>query len=128
MKTIKQDELFQHLGGFLKAKGIEFTDGVYAERIRKGCNLLSDAVNATQKTVRHAKVEVDKKLDQLRQTIHEATAPKPPPASPAPEPPPASKPGGKKPEAKGKTTTGKAKKSQAQMGSNASRRPKRKQK
>ena len=128
MKPIKQDELFQHLGGFLKAKGIEFTDGAYAQRIRKGCNLLSDAVNATQKTVRHAKVEVDKKLDQLRQTIHEATAPKPPSASPAPETPPVSKPQGKKSQAAGRTTTGKAKDSQVRKGSNASRRLKRKQK
>jgi hypothetical protein len=100
MKTIKQDELFQHLGGFLKAKGIEFTDGSYAQRIRQGCNLLSDAVNATQKTMRTAKVEVDKKLDQLRQTIHEATAPKPPPTTPAPEPQPAAKPEAEKPQAK----------------------------
>jgi hypothetical protein len=40
--------------------------------------LLADAINATQKTVVRAKTEVDKKLDQVRQSIHEATAPKPP--------------------------------------------------
>ena len=87
MKTIKQDELFESLGAFLKGKGVEFKDGSYTQRIRQGCNLLSDAINATQKTVKHAKVEVDKKLDQLRQSIHEATAAKPPPTPSASNPP-----------------------------------------
>lgn len=82
MKNIKPDELFENLGGFLQSKGVELKDGSYSQRIRQGCNLLSDAINATQKTVKHAKVGVDKKLDQLRQCIHEATAPKPPPANP----------------------------------------------
>ena len=86
MKTIKKDELFESLGDFLKLKGVELKDGDYAKRIRQGCNLLTDAINGTQKTVKHAKVEVDKKLDQLRQTIHEATAPKPPPAASATKP------------------------------------------
>ncbi len=83
MKTIKKDELFESLGDFLKLKGVELKDGAYAKRIRQGCDLLTDAINGTQKTVKHAKVEVDKKLDQLRQTIHEATATKPPPAASA---------------------------------------------
>jgi len=87
MKTIKKDELFESLGDFLKLKGVELKDGDYAKRIRQGCNLLTDAINGTQKTVKHARVEVDKKLDQLRQTIHEATAPKPPPAASAPKTP-----------------------------------------
>ena len=87
MKTIKKDELFESLGDFLKLKGVELKDGAYAQRIRQGCNLLTDAINGTQKTVKHARVEVDKKLDQLRQTIHEATAPKPPPAASAPKTP-----------------------------------------
>src|SRR6266498_3276214 len=85
MKTIKKDELFESLGDFLKLKGVELKDGAYAKRIRQGCDLLTDAINGTQKTVKHAKVEVDKKLDQLRQTIHEATAPKPSPAASAPK-------------------------------------------
>src|SRR5712672_2670618 len=78
MKTIKKDELFRNLGGFLKSKGIELNDGSYTTRIQQGCNLLSDAINATQKTVKKTKVEVDQTLDQLRQTIHERTAPAPP--------------------------------------------------
>jgi hypothetical protein len=78
MKTIKKDELFYSLGGFLKSKGIELNDGSYTTRIQLGCNLLSDAINATQKTVSETKVKVDRALDKLRQTIHESTAPPPP--------------------------------------------------
>jgi hypothetical protein len=87
MQTIKKDELFHNLGGFLKSKGIELNDGSYTARIQKGCNLLSDAINATQKTVKKTKVQVDQALDQLRQSIHDCTAPKPPPASPFSKPP-----------------------------------------
>lgn len=86
MKTIKQDELFKTLGDFLKTRGIELKDGEYAQRIRRGCDLLTGIINATEKTVRRAKTETDKKLDQLRQCIHEATAPKRPPVMPTPHP------------------------------------------
>jgi hypothetical protein len=79
MKTIKQDELFRNLGDFLKSKGIELNDGSYTARIQRGCNLLADAINATQKTVKQTKDQVDLALDQLRQTIHQRTAPKPSP-------------------------------------------------
>jgi|ERR1051325_8370263 hypothetical protein len=89
MKKIEQDELYEHVRGFLKSKGIALDSGSYAHRIQQGCNLLADAINATQKTVNRARAEVDKKLDQLRQSIHEATAPKSPP--------------GKSAQAKGKT-------------------------
>ena len=81
MKTIKKDELFQSLGDFLKLKGVELKGGAYAQRIRQGCDLLTDAINGTQKTVKRTKVKVDEKLDQLRQSIHKATAPKPPSAA-----------------------------------------------
>ena len=85
MKTIKKDELFRSLGGFLKTKGIELNEGSYTGRIQQGCNLLSDAINATQKTASKTKVKVDQALDQLRQVIHERTAPPPPPpAKPRP--------------------------------------------
>ncbi len=79
MQTIKKDELFRNLGDFLKSKGIELNEGSYTTRIQNGCNLLADAINATQKTVSKTKVKVDHALDQLRQTIHESTAPPPPP-------------------------------------------------
>lgn len=79
MQTIKKDELFRNLGDFLKSKGIELNDGSYTARIQQGCNLLADAINATQKTVKTTKIKVDQALDQLRETIHKRTAPKPPP-------------------------------------------------
>ena len=44
MQTIKKDELFRHLGDFLKSKGIELNDGSYTPRIQQGCNLLADAI------------------------------------------------------------------------------------
>ncbi|HEX9048027.1 MAG TPA: hypothetical protein VF988_13465 [Verrucomicrobiae bacterium] len=81
MKKIKKDELFHNLGGFLKTKGIELNEGSYTARIQQGCNLLSDAINATQRTVKQGRGKMEQALDQLRQTIHERTAPK------APEPP-----------------------------------------
>jgi hypothetical protein len=80
MKTIKKDELYGNLRDFLKAKGIEFKNGVYPQRVSRACDLLTDAINETRKTVKQAKGKVDEKLDQLRQSIHKATAPKPPPA------------------------------------------------
>ena len=79
MKTIKKDELFSNLGSFLKSKGIELNEGSYTARIKQGCNVLADTINATRKTVDKTKVKVDQALDQLRQTIHEKTAPAPPP-------------------------------------------------
>ena len=111
MKTIKQDELFQSLSDFLKVKGIELKEGAYSQRIRGVCNLLGDTINATQKTARKAKLEVDKKLDQVRQSIHEATAPKPPPAASAPKQKPAASaaPKTKKAQGTGKAPTGSTK-------------------
>ena len=79
MQTIKKDELFRNLGDFLKSKGIALNEGSYTARIQQGCNLLADAINATQKTVKKTKVQVDHALDQLRQSIHQRTAPPPPP-------------------------------------------------
>jgi hypothetical protein len=108
MKQIDKDELYQNLSSFLKSKGIELQDGSYANRIRHGCGLLTDAVNATQKTVKRAKVEVDKKLDQLRQSIHDATAPEPA-ASPVPGPPPARKVNRRKGKARRKTSATRSK-------------------
>jgi hypothetical protein len=90
MQTIKKDELFHSLGSFLKSKGIELNDGSYTTRIQKGCNLLSDLINGTQKTVRQTKVQVNQAVDQLRRSIHEKTAPKSPPVSS--KPPQAKKP------------------------------------
>jgi hypothetical protein len=96
MQTIKKNELFRNLGGFLKSKGIELNEGSYTMRIQQGCNLLADAINATQKTVTKTKVKVDGALDQLRQTIHESTSP----PSPVAKSKAKATPRGKRPKAK----------------------------
>ena len=75
MKTLEKDELYENLQGFLKNKGVELKAGSYADKIQKGCDLLSEAINTSQKGLARAKVGIDKKLDQLRQVIHEKTAP-----------------------------------------------------
>ena len=74
MKTLAKNELYEHLQGFLKAKGVELKEGSYAQKLQKSCALLSDAINTSQKGLTRAKVEIDKKLDQVRQVIHEKTA------------------------------------------------------
>src|SRR5438876_211053 len=82
MKQIEKDEIYEHLSQFLKSRGIEMKDGAYAQHIQKGCSLLTDAVNLTQQGFERAKTEMDKRLDQMRQVIHEKTAPKPTPNPP----------------------------------------------
>jgi hypothetical protein len=86
MKPIQKDELYEHVSGFLKGKGVELKKGSYTNGIQKGCNLLADAINLSQKGISRAKVEVDKKLDLMRQVIHEKTAPKSKPAARAAKP------------------------------------------
>ena len=81
MSEINKEEMFGNLKNFLKAKGIEIQEGSYAEGIRKGCEILTDTVNMSQRAFERAKVVVDKGLDQARQTVHEYTAPKPEAAS-----------------------------------------------
>ncbi len=98
MKKIERDELYENLRGFLKSKGIALDSGTYTQRIHQGCNFLADAINAAQKTVARARAEADKKLHQLRQSIHEATAPKSAAAAP-----------GARSSASGKSAAGKGK-------------------
>ena len=78
MKPIQKDELYEHLGQFLKDKGIELKEGSYTKGIHAGCSLLADAINLSQAGLERAKAGLDKKLDQVRQVIHEKTAPKKP--------------------------------------------------
>ena len=100
MNPLNQDELFQNLSGFLKSKGIELREGSYAQGIQKSCNLLTDAINLGHQSFDRAKTEIDKKLDQMRQVIHEQTAPKAPPkAAAAPPRAAAGKTGSKSPKA-----------------------------
>jgi hypothetical protein len=87
MTPIGRDEIYENLSGFLKGKGIALTNGTYAQGIQKSCRLLTDAINLSQKGLKRAKVEVDKKLDQMRQVVHDKTAPKAQPAAQAQRPP-----------------------------------------
>ena len=75
MKPLEKDELYLHIHGLLKNRGVELKEGGYSQTIQKSCALLSDAINVSQEGLARAKVEMDKRLDQLRQVIHEKTAP-----------------------------------------------------
>lgn len=75
MKTIEKRELYEHVTGFLKSKGVELKSGSYANGIQAGCSLLADAINLSQQGISRAKAGLDTKLDQMRQVIHEKTAP-----------------------------------------------------
>jgi hypothetical protein len=94
MKRINEGELYQHLGDFLKAKGIELKEGSYTKRIQQGCALLSETINVSQTGLEKAKTKAEKKLGELRQVIHEKTAPKPPARSAPPATPPPPVPAG----------------------------------
>lgn len=85
MNQINHEEMFGNLKDFLKSKGIELQEGSYAQRIRQGCKILTHSINVSQRTFKRAKSAMDKGLDQLRQTIHERTAPKSPAAEGAPK-------------------------------------------
>jgi hypothetical protein len=76
MKQIQKDELYAHLSDFLRDKGIELKEGSYSKGIHAGCSLLADAINLSQTGIERAKTELDKQLQQVRQVIHEKTAPK----------------------------------------------------
>jgi hypothetical protein len=103
MKQIEKDEIYEHLSQFLKSRGVEMKDGSYVQQIQKGCSFLTDSVNLAQQGLERAKTEMDKRLDQMRQVIHEKTAPKS-----TPNPPGAGAPRGKSAssdQAKGRTKT-----------------------
>ena len=76
MKTIHKDELYEHVSEFLKGRGIELKEGSYTNVVRKSCTLLAETINLSQKGLERAKAGIDKKLEQVRQVIHEKTAPK----------------------------------------------------
>jgi len=103
MKRIKKGELYQHVDTFLKTKGVELKTGSYTERIQRVCGLLSDIINTSQSGLERAKEETEKRLDQVRQVIHEKTAPRtaqsatPPPAAAAEKSPPHRKSRAKRP-------------------------------
>jgi len=76
MKQIEKDELFDHVSSFFKDKGIELKEGVYTRGVRMGCSFLADAINLSQEGAQRARDQFDKTLNQMRQVIHEKTAPK----------------------------------------------------
>jgi hypothetical protein len=88
MKTIEKDELYENLSQFLKGKGIELKEGQYTKGIHAGCSLLADAINLSQAGLDRAKTQVERQFDQIRQAIHEKTAPKGKSTTGAGNPPP----------------------------------------
>jgi hypothetical protein len=76
MSDIKKEEMFGNLRSFLKSKGIDIQEGSYANGIRRGCDILTDTVNMSQRAFDRTKTVVEQGLDQARQTVHEYTAPK----------------------------------------------------
>jgi hypothetical protein len=88
MKQVNKDEIYKELSRFLKGRGMEIKDGNYSQQIQKGCSMLADAVNLTQQGLERAKSEIDKRLEQMRQAIHEKTAPKRPVTAATTEQPP----------------------------------------
>ncbi len=77
MKEINKEEMFGNLKSFLKSKGVDLQDGGdYTHHVRRGCDILTDTVNLSQRGYENAKGAMERGLDQLRQTIHERTAPK----------------------------------------------------
>src|ERR1051325_1565852 len=78
MNPIREDELYENISEFLRNKGIELKEGSYTKGIHAGCSLLADAINLSQTGIERAKTGIEKSLEQVRQGIHEKTAPKPP--------------------------------------------------
>src|SRR6266566_4747348 len=75
MNPIRKDELYENISQFLKGKGIELKEGSYTKGIHAGCSLLADAINLSQTGLERAKTGIEKKFDQVRQVIHQKTAP-----------------------------------------------------
>ena len=84
MNPIQKDELYENICQFLKNKGIELKEGSYTKGIHAGCSLLADAINLSQTGLERAKTGIEKKFDQVRQVIHQKTAPPKPPVAAAP--------------------------------------------
>ncbi len=83
MKHIQKEELYAHVSGFLKTKGIELKEGSYTNFIHNGCKVLAEAINLSQQGVQRAKSGLNEKLDEMREIIHRKTAPRRPANPPA---------------------------------------------
>jgi hypothetical protein len=77
MQKIDKEELYQHVRGFLKDRGVQLEEGSYTRRIQHGCSILADTINLSQQAMTKAATAVGTGLDRMRQAIHEKTAPKP---------------------------------------------------
>jgi hypothetical protein len=84
MKQIRKDELYENLSQFLKGKGVDLKEGPYTKGIHAGCSMLADAINLSQTGLERARTEIERKVEQVRQVIHEKTAPKAPTIVPTP--------------------------------------------
>ena len=82
MKKIDKNELYGHVREFLKGKGVELQDGTYSRRIQQGCHILAKTINTSRDALQRAKSEAGKRIDKVRQAIHEQTAPRPQAGSP----------------------------------------------
>src|SRR5256885_15238330 len=78
MKHIQKDELYENLSDFLKGKGVDLKEGPYTKGIHAGCSMLADAINLSQAGIERARTEIGRKVEQVRQVIHEKTDPKAP--------------------------------------------------
>jgi len=76
MKQIQKDEIYSHLSEFLKGKGVQLKEGPYTKGKHAGCSMLTDAINLSQAGLERAKAGFERGMDQMRQAIHEKTAPK----------------------------------------------------
>lgn len=78
MKTIKKNELYVGLKSLLESRGVKISNPTYSQAVRRACSFLTDTVNLAHVGAVKARVKVDANLEKLRETIHAATAPKPP--------------------------------------------------
>lgn len=78
MNKIDNKELFRHVSDFFKSRGVELHPGPYTKGIQKSCEILADTVNLSQAAMERAREQMEKHFEQMRQIIHERTAPKPP--------------------------------------------------
>src|SRR5579862_7351951 len=78
MNRIDKDELFGHVSGYLKAKGVQLQDGPYTRTVQKGCHLLAESINLSRQAMERAKAELERTLEEARRIIHQKTAPKRP--------------------------------------------------
>jgi len=76
MKKLKPEDLFQHLNGFLKDKGVELAGSKrISQSLRRSCEKITQSINTANQAIRFAKKQVEAKLDQMRDAIHLKTTP-----------------------------------------------------